>query len=201
MNNHLIVFIKNPELGKVKTRIARTLGERSALDIYLRLLDIAHDILVQTDAEKHIFYSDFLSEADQWSDNNFHRHVQTGAELGERMKNAFQTVFDRFPGHESKKLVIIGSDCPYLSSALIGDAFKFLDDADFVVGPTFDGGYYLLGMNLFTPSVFEKVNWSTEHVFEQTLENIKSQGSTFRLLPTLHDIDTEADWIRFINNQ
>lgn len=201
MNNHLIVFIKNPQEGKVKTRIAQTLGDKAALDIYLRLLDIVHDVVFKTDVERHLFYSDFPDHDDLWSHTRFHKYVQTGADLGERMKSAFQTVFDRVPGHESKKLVIIGSDCPYLSSTLIGDAFISLDDADFVVGPTFDGGYYLLGMNLFTPSVFDGIHWSTEHVFEQTLDKIKSQGSTYRLLPTLHDIDTESDWIRYTENQ
>jgi uncharacterized protein len=201
LDNHLIVFIKNPQEGKVKTRIAQTLGHHTALSIYLRLLDIVHEVVLMTEAERHIFYSDFLGEGDQWTNDTFHKHVQTGADLGERMKNAFKMVFDRVSGNESKKLVIIGSDCPYLSSSLIGDAFKSLDDADFVVGPTFDGGYYLLGMNIFTPSIFDDIDWSTEHVCDQTLEKINSRGSTFRLLPTLHDIDTEGDWIRYTENQ
>ena len=68
---------------------------------------------------------------------------------------------------------------------------------DFVVGPTYDGGYYLLGMKIFTPNIFDDIEWSTESVFDQTIDKIKNQGSTFQLLPTLHDIDTEDDWNRY----
>ena len=65
------------------------------------------------------------------------------------------------------------------------------------MGPTYDGGYYLLGMKIFTPNIFDDIEWSTESVFDQTIDKIKNQGSTFQLLPTLYDIDTEDDWNRY----
>jgi len=201
LNNHLIIFIKNPQIGKVKTRIAQTLGNSVALDIYLRLLEMVHEQVLQTDVERHLFYSNFIDQSDTWSNTAFVKQVQKGSHLGERMKNAFKTVFEKNRHQKAKKVIIIGSDCPYLSSFLIMEAFEALKKTDFVIGPTFDGGYYLLGMNQFVPSVFEDVNWSTEYVIQKTLDNIVEQGCTFLLLPTLHDIDTEADWIRFTNSQ
>jgi rSAM/selenodomain-associated transferase 1 len=197
LDRHLIVFIKNPEEGKVKTRIAHTIGNAGALNIYLTLIDIVHHVVINTDTVRHVFYSEFLNKNDRWSDTSFCKHVQTGHDLGERMKNAFKSVFNAYSEQDTCKVVIIGSDCPYLTPSIMDDAFFCLEQADFVVGPTYDGGYYLLGMKIFTPNIFDDIEWSTESVFDQTIDKIKNQGSTFQLLPTLHDIDTEDDWNRY----
>ncbi len=197
MDNHLIIFIKNPEEGKVKTRIAHTIGNAAALRIYLNLIDIVHDVVIKTDAVRHVFYSEFLNKSDRWSNAAFHKHIQMGDDLGERMKNAFESVFNSFSIHDPCKVIIIGSDCPYLKPSMIDDAYLFLDQSDFVLGPTYDGGYYLLGMKVFSPTIFDNIDWSTENVFDQTLFKIKYQGSMFQLLPTLYDIDTEKDWNRY----
>jgi len=197
LDRHLIVFIKNPEEGKVKTRIAHTIGNADALNIYLTLIDIVHHVVINTDAVRHVFYSEFLNKNDRWSDTSFCKHVQTGHDLGERMKNAFKSVFNAYSEQDTCKVVIIGSDCPYLTPSIMDDAFFSLEQSDFVVGPTYDGGYYLLGMKIFTPNIFDDIEWSTESVFDQTIDKIKNQGSTFQLLPTLHDIDTEDDWNRY----
>lgn len=197
MDRHLIVFIKNPEEGKVKTRIAHTIGNAGALNIYLTLIDIVHHVVINTDTVRHVFYSEFLNKNDRWSDTSFCKHVQTGHDLGERMKNAFKSVFNAYSEQDTCKVVIIGSDCPYLTPSIMDDAFFSLEQSDFVVGPTYDGGYYLLGMKIFTPNIFDDIEWSTECVFDQTIDKIKNQGSTFQLLPTLHDIDTEDDWNRY----
>jgi rSAM/selenodomain-associated transferase 1 len=197
LDRHLIVFIKNPEEGKVKTRIAHTIGNAGALNIYLTLIDIVHHVVINTDTVRHVFYSEFLNKNDRWSDTSFCKHVQTGHDLGERMKNAFKSVFNAYSEQDTCKVVIIGSDCPYLTPSIMDDAFFSLEQSDFVVGPTYDGGYYLLGMKIFTANIFDDIEWSTECVFDQTIDKIKNQGSTFQLLPTLHDIDTEDDWNRY----
>jgi len=197
LDNHLIIFIKNPEAGKVKTRIAHTIGNAAALRIYLNLIDIVHDVVIKTDAVRHVFYSEFLNKSDRWSNAAFHKHIQMGDDLGERMKNAFESVFNSFSIHDPCKVIIIGSDCPYLKPSMIDDAYLFLDQSDFVLGPTYDGGYYLLGMKVFSPTIFDNIDWSTENVFAQTLFKIKYQGSMFQLLPTLYDIDTEKEWNRY----
>jgi len=197
LDRHLIVFIKNPEEGKVKTRIAHTLGNAGALEIYLTLIDIVHQVVINTDAFRHVFYSEFVNKNDRWSDTSFYKHLQIGHNLGDRMKNAFESVFNVFSEQDTSKVVIIGSDCPYLTPSILNDAFFYLEKADFVVGPTYDGGYYLLGMKIFAPNIFDDIEWSTENVFDQTINRIKNQGSTFQQLPTLHDIDKEEDWIRY----
>lgn len=186
----LIIFIKNARKGRVKTRLAATVGEDRALDIYRALLARTREVARAVDADRLLFYSDF-TEDDEWSATDFEKHVQSGADLGARMANAFELAFKK---HE--KVVIIGSDCASLTPALVGQAFEALDTRDFVVGPAEDGGYYLLGMNRPMFFVFENMPWSTSDVLPRTLEKIEGAGKTFSLLPVLSDIDFEADWQR-----
>ena len=116
MDRHLIVFIKNPEEGKVKTRIAHTIGNAGALNIYLTLIDIVHHVVINTDTVRHVFYSEFLNKNDRWSDTSFYKHVQTGHDLGERMKNAFKSVFNAYSEQDTCKVVIIGKSRKYISA-------------------------------------------------------------------------------------
>ena len=198
MTNHLLLFIKNPQLGRVKTRLAATVGDELALEFYRRLLHFTRQVALETEAERHLFYSDFVDENDDWPARFFQKKKQSGHDLGERMKAAFQSVFNK---NESvllkKKVVIIGSDCAQLTSDILDSAFQKLETAPFVIGPSFDGGYYLLGMNRFEPSVFDEIEWSSSSVFQKTLEKITALGLEVSLLPALPDIDTEDDWLRF----
>jgi len=191
MKNALIIFIKNPQAGKVKTRLAASLGAEKALEIYLDLLQHTRRAALELTAKRYLFYSDFVDEKDEWQAADFFKKAQVGIDLGERMKNAFSEVL---PGHE--KAVIIGSDLPGMTGEILAEAFSKLDHADFVIGQAEDGGYYLLGMKEFQPAVFQEISWSTPLVFEQTIHHIQRLGS-FSLLPVLADIDTAADWERF----
>ncbi|MEK7255123.1 MAG: TIGR04282 family arsenosugar biosynthesis glycosyltransferase, partial [Bacteroidota bacterium] len=198
MKNALLIFIKNPRLGKVKTRLAATLGAENALKIYLALLERTRQAALQVAADKYLFYSDFVDETDEWRAADFLKKIQRGNDpeysgqaLGERMANAFAEVL---PAHE--KAIIIGSDLPGLTGEILADAFAKLDHADFVIGQAEDGGYYLLGMKEFQPAVFQEISWSTPLVFEQTIERILSLGKSFATLPVLPDIDTAEDWER-----
>ncbi|MDZ7877882.1 MAG: TIGR04282 family arsenosugar biosynthesis glycosyltransferase [Saprospiraceae bacterium] len=192
MKNALIIFIKNPALGKVKTRLARTVGDEKALDIYLELTDITRQNALQlVDVSCHVFYSDFINLTDEWANTFFTKHVQTGNDLGERMSNAFDSILKIH-----KNALIIGSDCPTLTTEIMEQALVKLENHDFVVGPSTDGGYYLLGfgqknLNSF---VFENMDWSTDKVLSTTLKRIKQHKKTMYLLPPLTDIDEEKDW-------
>lgn len=186
----LLLFIRNPRLGKVKTRLARTVGDAEALHIYRILLEKTRQSALGVQAERWLFYSDFLETGDDWPETHFHKKVQSGGDLGERMAQAFQQAFNAGAG----KVLIIGSDCPGLTGELLQEAFDRLDDADFVLGPTPDGGYYLLGMKQLDVSVFRDIVWSTDAVRTETLEKIQAAGKTCFLLPELSDVDTEADW-------
>lgn len=185
----LIIFIKNPQLGKVKTRLAATVGDEKALSIYKQLLHFTQKLALSLKVNRALFYSDELILDDDWSNDTFQKNVQEGNDLGERMKNAFQKVLQT-----NKKAIIIGSDCAELTSEILENAFEALEKNDFVIGPAKDGGYYLIGMNYFEPSVFENIEWSTEEVLPKTLEKINSLGKNVFLLPALSDTDNEEDW-------
>lgn len=185
----LIIFIKNPKLGKVKTRLAATVGDEKALSIYKKLLDFTQKLAISLPCERLLFYSDEIETNDNWSNIFFQKNKQHGNDLGERMKNAFQKTL-----LTSKKAVIIGSDCAELTKEILENAFDALEKNDFVIGPAEDGGYYLIGMNYFEPSVFENINWSTEEVLPKTLEKIAHLERKVALLPTLSDTDNEEDW-------
>lgn len=140
-------------------------------------------------ADRLLFYSNFINDNDQWSASLFDKYLQEGDELGERMTQAFKLAFQK---HD--KVIIIGSDCPSLTTEIIEEAFQALKNYPFVVGPAMDGGYYLIGMNAFEPSIFKDIDWSTNAVFNQTLEHIKKLDKACYLLPELSDIDYEEDW-------
>ncbi len=186
----LLIFIKNPRPGYVKTRLARTVGDAEALRIYHILLNKTREAATGTDAERWLCYSDEATENDEWPSAQFRKSVQQPGDLGERMAGAFERAFEA----GADRVVIIGSDCPELTPALLTKAFDALSTHDFVLGPTFDGGYYLLGMRAFNPSVFHEVAWSTEAVLPTTLARIQSLDQNVFLLPVLSDVDTEEDW-------
>lgn len=187
MSNALIVFVKNPVLGKVKTRLAETLGAEKALEIYEMLLTHTRTVCVAIDAEQFIYYSNFIDIADGWQ--NCKRYLQKGNDLGAKMSNAFAEVF----ALGNNNIVIIGSDCIEITPAIIQEAFDELDKHDVVIGPAADGGYYLLGMKQLHGHLFINKSWSTEVVLQQTLTDVASLSLSYKLLPVLNDIDDETD--------
>lgn len=188
----LLIFVKNPEKGKVKTRLAETLGQDCALKIYLALLEHTRAVALQVNVDRLLFYSSFVEKNDGWSTGDFIKYTQQGADLGARMLHAFQSAFEKY-----RKVVIIGSDCANLTPAIVREAFEQLDYFPFVIGPATDGGYYLLGMTTPEPSLFLNMEWSTDEVLSNTLERIASLGKDYYLLPELSDIDYAEDWEQY----
>jgi uncharacterized protein len=193
----LLIFIKNPRLGHVKTRLARTVGDAEALRVYHFLLEKTRAAALRSTARRMLFYSDAVEENDAWASSFFEKKVQHGTDLGERMDNAFRAAFSA----GAEKAVIIGSDCPELDEAVLNHAFDALDAADFAIGPVPDGGYYLIGMKNPEPSLFYGIEWSTETVRARTLEKIRALGKTVVLLPELSDVDTEEDWAGYLERE
>ncbi len=185
----LLIFIKNPREGKVKTRLAASIGNNNALKIYHHLLDHTLKISSELDTERFLFYDESINVNDKWSNEHFLKYLQEGENLGTRMFNAFQTAFSL----GSNKVIIIGSDCPGLNSSDIRFAFAKLDQHDFVIGPALDGGYYLLGMKYPEEKLFKNKTWSTSTVASETIKDIKSLQKSVFILPELTDIDTEED--------
>lgn len=190
----LLIFTKNPELGKVKTRLAKSIGDQKALEVYLHLLNHTRDITIELEAiEKAVFYSKFVDQADLWDANHYQKQVQQGEGLGERMSNAFDWGFEQ--GYQA--IVIVGSDNIEITQTIIEEAFMALKTNDFVIGPAKDGGYYLLGMKTLYPEVFENKTWSTNTVFPDTMQNLNSKSNQIHLLPLLSDVDTVEDLASF----
>lgn len=187
----LIVFVKNPEEGKVKTRLAKTVGDAEALNIYRILIAYTREQLMKVNAEKEISYSEHVIENDEWDNEVFSKTNQSGNGLGDRMRNAFQKGFQ---GQNFERIVLIGSDCAELTHEIIDQAFESLDNVDVVIGPALDGGYYLIGMRKYIPALFDEIDWSTSKVFDQTLTRIQDEQASYNILKQLRDVDDIEDW-------
>jgi rSAM/selenodomain-associated transferase 1 len=185
--NLLLVFTRNPELGKVKTRLAKTVGNATALKIYIFLLERTRDIAVKVAADRAVYYSVKIRENDIWDASIFQKHQQIGEDLGIRMLHAFKNGFKA--GYE--KVMIIGSDLYDLTAETIENAFIALEKNEVVIGPAEDGGYYLLGMNSLEEKVFKNKDWGTKTVRKDTLEDLKDK-KVF-LLGELNDVDVFED--------
>lgn len=176
-------------LGQVKTRLAATIGDEKALEIYKLLLNHTHAITADLKCVKNVYYSDSIIPVDIWNKGGFTKRVQSGDDLGERMLNAFESAFN--DGHE--QVMIIGSDCYQLSTEMILDGFNHLNQHDVVIGPAEDGGYYLLGLNGLIPALFSGKAWSTDSVCNETLADVEKLNLSYKLLPTLNDVDVAED--------
>jgi uncharacterized protein len=185
----LIVFVKNPVLGKVKSRLAVAIGDQRALAVYKILLHHTMRIAENLECDKIVYYSDFVPEKDEWLSAGFGQGLQVGRDLGQRMEHAFENGFRAGYSH----IVIIGSDCFELTQCHLVTAFENLENSNVVVGPAADGGYYLLGMTKLYDKLFKNKKWSSDSVYRDTIENLNDSNIAFYLLEKLNDIDTESD--------
>lgn len=187
----LLIFVKKPEAGKVKTRLAATVGKQKALEIYQRLLQHTHDITQPLRCNKIVYYAPEIQRGDLWEEATFQKAQQTAGDLGEKMLQAFKAGF----ANNHQRVCIIGSDCYQLTTAIIERAFDLLNHHDVVLGPSKDGGYYLLGMAQLHEMLFHEKQWSTSSVCNSTISDIKKANLSYALLPELIDVDQEEDLI------
>lgn len=185
----LIIFYRNPELGKVKTRLAAAVGDEKALAIYLKLATHTREVALASDFDRVVYYSHHVDTEDNWQENSFHKKLQVGNDLGIRMYNAFENAFRDGYAH----VCIIGTDCLELTSEILSAAFEQLKAHDAVIGPARDGGYYLLGMKQLHKDLFANKEWSTNTVAKRTIVDFQNLNLTYSQLPTLSDIDREED--------
>ena len=183
----LIIFTRNPELGKVKTRLAKSVGDESALNIYKFLLKHTVEITEKLNVDKYVFYSETIHREDIWNPDIFRKKLQSGNDLGERMQNAFSEMF----GLGYEKVMIVGSDIYELQQKDIENAYDALETTPFVIGPATDGGYYLLGMKELNSEIFQNKDWGTTTVLEATLKDLKS--GKYVLLEERNDVDYYED--------
>ncbi len=183
----LIIFTRNPELGKVKTRLAKSIGDESALNIYKFLLKHTVKITEDLNVDKYVFYSETIRRDDIWDVDIFRKKLQSGNDLGEKMNNAFSEIF----GMGYDKAIIIGSDMFDLEKKDLETAFDALQTNHFAIGPATDGGYYLLGMKELNPKIFQNKDWGTSTVLKETLNDLKDKK--FVLLEERNDVDYYED--------
>ncbi len=183
----LLIFTRNPELGKCKTRLAETLGDETALEIYNFLLRHTVSVTENLNAARQVWYSEEIWDDDIWDDAFYDKRLQKGDHLGVRMANAFQEGF----ASNYERIIIIGSDMFDLKQKDLDNAFAQLKENDFVIGPAEDGGYYLLGMKTFKSELFRDKQWGSKTVLEDSLENLRNEK--FVILEERNDVDVYED--------
>jgi rSAM/selenodomain-associated transferase 1 len=176
-------------MGAVKTRLAATMGNERAFDIYNRLSLHTKEITRSISADKIVCYSEHIETVDLWPIASYRKGLQEGFDLGERMMNAFASGFKK----RYDAICVIGTDCFELTATLIEEAFDALKSHDAVIGPARDGGYYLLGMRQLHSEIFAGKQWSTDSVFQETIRDFETLGLTYVKLKTLRDVDVEGD--------
>ena len=196
MNNALIIFVKYPEPGQVKTRLTPDLSPGEAAAFHRA---IAADIIAahsdNPDFDTIVFFSppDRKKDFADWLGPGAKFEAQEGADLGEREHNAFTRVLGAGKGFYYDRAVLIGTDCPSLDNEKIERAFALLDDHDIVLGPAVDGGYYLLGLSTPGPELFSGIDWGTSEVLEKTIQAAKIAQLDIAMLDELYDVDTIDD--------
>ncbi|RMG63674.1 MAG: glycosyltransferase [Calditrichaeota bacterium] len=197
-NNLLILFAKAPLPGQVKTRMQPPLSAQQAVTLYWAM---GRDLVAQLSGSGQYDFCVYYSPAEareavaRWLGKGLAFYPQSSGNLGERMATAFGETLQRY-----RRVVIIGCDLPTLTAQTVQQAFAALDEADVVLGPTEDGGYYLIGLKQVQPVLFQNIDWSTDAVFKQTLARARQAGLKVSLLPCERDLDTFADleafWVR-----
>ena len=191
----LIVFVKAPRPGTVKTRLAKAIGDPAAAAAYRQLVETLLDQLPELrEVELHFSPDDASGEMQHWLKETWTSHPQVQGDLGQRLRYAFQRSFQA----GAKRVAIIGSDCPAVRAADIREAWVALQTRDVVLGPATDGGYWLIGLRQTQPSLFHAVHWSSASVFAETMQRVQRLALSVHLLRELADVDTEQDWRAFL---
>lgn len=189
MNKELvIVFVKNIKLGKVKTRLAKTIGNQGAFEVYSELVKVTENAVKHLQVDKRVYFSENILE-DSW--HGFKKYAQQGENLGARMKNAFAKAFA--DGYE--RIVLIGSDLPDITTSPINKGLERLKKDDIVFGPAEDGGYYLIGLSKMQTKVFENKPWSKPELLQDTKSELDTLKIRYSILEPLNDIDTFEDLV------
>jgi rSAM/selenodomain-associated transferase 1 len=196
----VIVFLRAPEKGRVKTRLARQVGKKKALALYKAFVQTTLLAVERSGMDHRIcfFPADRQALVEDWLGPDHAYMPQLGNDLGQRMGNALAAVFDQ----RAPKAILVGTDIPDINAHHLLDAMDLLNQKQVVLGPSLDGGYWLIGFQRegFCPDLFLQVDWGTQTVFSSTLEKCKATKLSLGLLPTLQDIDTLEDLQMFQKN-
>ncbi len=193
---HLAIFAKYWEAGKVKTRLAARLGDDRARDVYRVFLRHLMDKLGEAGDTRTIVFTPSDREGEFRSEisASWQLAPQSDGDLGNRM----QCFFQAYGSEPTQKNILIGSDTPDLPSSYIRKTAEMLESVPVVIGPSADGGYYLLACRGEMPAIFEGIPWSTPRVLELTLEKLSALNCRYKLLPEMKDVDEFQDLQRLI---
>lgn len=191
----VMVFLKAPRPGTVKTRLGREIGFGAATQLYREMAEEQlRRILPGLIPEIHYAPRGAGAEMRRWLGRGFAYRAQSGGGLGERLSGAFAGAFQR--GY--RPVIAIGADCPGLEEASLRRAIDMLAGADVVLGPASDGGYYLIGLRHPAPRLFEEIEWSTRTVLAATRARIRECGLSCRTLEEKDDLDDLTALRRFL---
>jgi hypothetical protein len=194
-NERVIIFVKAPRPGTVKTRLAKTMGAEAACGVYRRLVETVLEQLASLDdVELRFAPDDAAAEVRPWLQPSWQARPQGEGDLGQRLQSAFADAF----AAGAERVVIIGSDCPEVQATDVREAWTELKIHDLVIGPATDGGYWLIGLKQPQPKLFDGMAWSSENVLGETLARAKANHLRIQLLRILNDVDTEEDWQQFL---
>ena len=188
MNQLLMVFIKDSSKYPVKTRLKTSIGKNKSIWVYNQILKKTVLVLKNIKTDIAVFHYNSIISKNPFKNFSKWNKIQIGRTLGEKISNAFNWGFKK--GY--KKIIIIGSDLWDLNEEIINKGFLELNKNKVVIGPSIDGGYYLLGLNKKMPKIFEGIKWGTQSVLAETLKLLKHEPY---FLPELNDIDTFEDLI------
>ncbi|MBD2073249.1 TIGR04282 family arsenosugar biosynthesis glycosyltransferase [Phormidium sp. FACHB-592] len=194
MSERLIFFTRYPEPGKAKTRLIPALGAEAAAELHRQMTEHTLAQVKPLQQSRSLTVECWFAGGDRaqmqtWLGTDLVCQPQPEGDLGDRMAQAFQTAFDS----GMKAAVIIGTDCPELTTALLVEAFQALQQTDLVLGPAADGGYYLIGLRRLVPDLFKTITWSTDRVFQQTVDIANNLNLSLTTLPMLTDVDRPDD--------
>lgn len=193
--SRLVVFLKAPRPGTVKTRLAEALGADAACAACRQLVEALLANLAPLPRLELCFSpAEAVAEIKPWLRPGWLTCPQTPGDLGERLHAAFAEHFES----DAQHVVIIGSDCPDVTATDIEDAWLALEGHDVVLGPALDGGYWLIGLRAPQPGLFTAMPWSTDAVFAETIRRARESGLRVAVLRELSDVDTVADWERWV---
>lgn len=186
----LIIFTRYPEAGLVKTRLIPALGEAGAAEIHKIMTEETVKMALKTGIEIEIhFTGGSYKQIQKWLGNRFKYRDQAGGTLGERLSDSFNQAFSE----GLKRAIIIGTDCPEITSNHIREAFTLLQKSDLVLGPALDGGYYLIGLSSFHHNLFKNIKWGSNLVYQQTMATARNLNLKIAELEKLADIDRPED--------
>ena len=192
--NQLIIFVKAPRPGHVKTRLAQAIGPDAACAAYCEMVDsLLKNLRGLDDIQLRFTSDDALAEILHWVHPPWGAAPQGTGDLTQKLIAAFRDAF----ASGAERVAIIGSDSPDITRTDIHSAWAALTDNDVVIGPAEDGGYWLIGLRTEQPALFQNIPWSTNTVLQETLTRAKSAGLKTSLLRVLPDIDTVEDLHRF----